>query len=216
MADGFHINRMGAIMMMDFFLKTNQKQKKISPVFVVSGLPRSGTSMLMKILEAGGLESLTDNIRAADMDNPKGYYEFERVKQIETDKTWLPDAKGKVVKIISLLLHHLPTDYAYKIIFSQRNIQEILASQKMMLIRRGEPTDKVSDEELAGIYEKHLDHIKKWLTNRSGFDVLFINYNDILSTPEQFCKQISDFINLQVNVEKMAAVVDTSLYRQRK
>ncbi len=201
---------------MAFFFKKTQKQKKDDQITIVSGLPRSGTSMLMKILEAGGLESLTDEIRTADIDNPKGYYEFERVKQLEKDKTWLPDAKGKVVKIISMLLHHLPPDYTYKIIFSQRNIQEILASQKQMLVRRGEPTDKVSDEEMTGIYEKHLHQVKKWLSNRSGFDVLYINYNDIISSPQRYCEEIAGFIDGRLDLEKMVAVVDNSLYRQRK
>ncbi|HFD38992.1 MAG TPA: sulfotransferase family protein, partial [Anaerolineae bacterium] len=97
------------------------------PITIVSGLPRSGTSMMMKMLEAGGLPVLTDQIRAADEDNPKGYYEFERVKQIEHDQEWLPDAQGKAVKMIAALLKHLPPDYEYKIVFMQRDMQEVLA-----------------------------------------------------------------------------------------
>jgi len=126
---------------MALFKRKNQKQIKENQIIIVSGLPRSGTSMLMKMLEAGGLEILTDEIRKADTDNPKGYYEFERVKKLETDNIWLPEAKGKVVKIISMLLQHLPLNYVYKIIFIKRDIHEVLASQKQMLVRRGEPTD---------------------------------------------------------------------------
>ena len=125
-------------------------------ITIVSGLPRSGTSMMMKMLEAGGMQVLTDHIRTADEDNPKGYYEFERVKQIEHDQAWLPDAQGKVVKMISALLKHLPSSYTYKVIFMRRNIDEILASQKQMLIRRGEPTDVVSDEKLTELFDRHI------------------------------------------------------------
>jgi hypothetical protein len=115
---------------------------KNETITIVSGLPRSGTSMMMKMLEAGGLEPLTDNIRTADEDNPKGYFEFERVKQIENDKAWLEDARGRVVKLISALLKHLPPSITTKSCW-RRAMPEILASQRQMLIRRGEPTDAV-------------------------------------------------------------------------
>ncbi len=189
---------------------------KNKQIIIVSGLPRSGTSMVMKMLEAGGIEILTDEIRKADTDNPKGYYEFELVKKLETDKTWLPQAKGKAVKIISLLLRHLPPDYDYKIIFASRNIQEILASQKQMLIRREEPMDKISDEELTGIYETHLNQLAKWLNTRSGFEVLNVNYNNILIDPGTYSKRINRFIGGHANVKNMAEVVDNALYRQRQ
>ena len=130
-------------------------------ITIVSGLPRSGTSMMMKILEAGGLEVLTDNLRTADEDNPKGYYEFERVKKLKEDQAWLDDAKGKVVKIISAILKDLPPDYNYKIVFMYRKIEEILASQKKMLIRRGEPTDKTSDEKMTEVFESHLKQVEQ-------------------------------------------------------
>src|SRR5687768_1736541 len=107
-------------------------------ITVVSGLPRSGTSMMMKMLEAGGLEPVVDHVRKPDEDNPKGYYEFERVKALENDREWLPEAKGKFVKVISMLLRHLPADHRFKVIFMQRNMPEVLASQKKMLVRRGE------------------------------------------------------------------------------
>ncbi len=97
------------------FLKKifDEKRKDQNMLIIVSGLPRSGTSMMMKMFEAGGLEPFVDNIRKADPDNPKGYYEFERVKQLENDKTWLPEARGKVVKVVSALLKHLPPKYVY-------------------------------------------------------------------------------------------------------
>ena len=107
-------------------------------VIIVSGLPRSGTSMMMKMLEAGGLKILTDNLREADANNPKGYYEFERVKQMKDGNlAWLPDAVGKVVKIVTGLIIYLPSDYKYKIIFMKRDLNEVLSSQKKMLGRLG-------------------------------------------------------------------------------
>lgn len=201
---------------MALFVKKNQKQIKNNQIIIVSGLPRSGTSMLMRMLEAGGMEILTDEIRKADTDNPKGYYEFELVKKLETDKSWLPKAKGKVVKVISMLLQHLPSDNTYKVLFLKRNIQEVLASQKQMLIRRGEPIDKISDEELTGIYEKHLHQVIKWLSDQPSFDVLYVNYNDIMTGPRKYSKKIDQFIGGHSNVDNMANVVDTSLYRQRR
>ena len=105
------------------------------PIIVVSGLPRSGTSMMMGMLEAGGLELVVDGIRAADEDNPRGYYELERVKDLAKaeDKSWLITLQGKGVKVISLLLQHLPEAYNYKIIFMRRSIAEVLDSQSKML-----------------------------------------------------------------------------------
>ncbi|MBW1709233.1 MAG: sulfotransferase domain-containing protein [Deltaproteobacteria bacterium] len=184
-------------------------------ITVVSGLPRSGTSMMMKMLEAGGLEILTDNIRTADEDNPKGYYEFEPVKKMKQDTSWLPDAQGKGVKIISMLLQDLPLDYHYKVIFIRRNMSEILASQKQMLIRRGEPTDKVSDEELAVMYENHLRKIEAWLNKQTAFEILYVNYNECLKSPAKYSKKLNKFLDGKLNGANMASVIDSSLYRQR-
>lgn len=186
-------------------------------ITVVSGLPRSGTSMMMKMLEAGGIELLTDNIRTADEDNPKGYYELERVKQLPKDqeKSWLKDAQGKVVKIISQLLETLPVNYTYKVIFMQRSLAEILASQQQMLIRRGEPTDRISNEELAKLFEKHLIQVETWLKQQPNFDVLYVNYNKVLKDPAQYVTQINHFLGGSLDVDKLRSVIDKSLYRQR-
>jgi hypothetical protein len=185
-------------------------------ITIVSGLPRSGTSMMMKALEAGGMQILTDNIRKSDEDNPKGYYEFERVKKIKDDTEWLPQAQGKVVKMISALLKHLPNQYNYKIIFMQRKMAEILASQKKMLIRRGEPTDKVPDIEMAQIYQQHLNQVKAWLQNQPNIDVLYTDYNQIVKNPVPYIKEINEFLNNRLDTDKMMSVIDGKLYRQRK
>jgi hypothetical protein len=184
-------------------------------VTVVSGLPRSGTSMMMKMLDAGGLPPLTDNERTADDDNPKGYYEFERVKKLPGDTAWLPLAAGKAVKIISMLLTQLPATYRYRVLFMRRHTEEILASQRQMLIRRGEATDKVADDELARMYADHLKQIEQWLEAQSNFEVLYVQYDEVLRDPSSWSTRINAFLDHQLDETKMAAVVDPELYRQR-
>lgn len=185
-------------------------------VTIVSGLPRSGTSMMMKMLEAGGMSVLTDNIRTADEDNPKGYYEFERVKQIEHDQSWLADAQGKVVKMISALLKHLPRDYTYKVIFMRRKMEEILASQREMLIRRGEPADADGDGKMAQLFRQHLERVATWTDAQPNVEVIHVHYNKILESPVEQAQRINHFLNYSLDVESMVRVVDRSLYRQRR
>lgn len=184
-------------------------------VMIVSGLPRSGTSMMMAMLQAGGLEVLTDEIRKADEDNPRGYFEFERVKQVKEDRSWLPGARGKVVKMISALLDKLPSDHHYKVVFMERNIDEVLASQNQMLVRRGEPTDAV-DDEMRMLFRKHLRQIGEWLEEQSNFDVLYVSYNDTLQRPRENVEKINGFLGGSLDVDQMVAVVDRRLYRQRR
>jgi len=184
-------------------------------IAVVSGLPRSGTSMMMRMLEAGGLEVLTDNIRTADKDNPRGYYEFERVKQLDHDTGWLEDAKGRVVKIISQLLQELPAGCTYKVVFMHRAMDEILASQRRMLVRRGEDTDKISDEQMAALFRKHLERVEGWLDQQPNFDVIHVSYNEVLAHPEEEAKRVNAFFDDDLDVGAMAKVVDPTLYRQR-
>jgi hypothetical protein len=184
-------------------------------ITIVSGLPRSGTSMMMKMLEAGGLEVLTDEVRTADVDNPKGYYEFERVKQIETDQAWMPEAQGKAVKMVSALLRHLPAAYRYRIIFMQRQMEEVLASQQQMLIRRGEATDRVTDEKLAQMFRRHLQQVQDWLRGQPNVEVLYVHYSDVLADPAAAAKRIAHAFGGAVDAGAMAQVVDPNLYRQR-
>jgi hypothetical protein len=193
----------------------NPKSERV--VTVVSGLPRSGTSMIMKMLEAGGIPPLTDEIRTADRDNPKGYYEFERVKKLdEGDTAWLEDAKEKAVKVISALLEHLPDDYIYRVVFMRREMEEILASQRQMLIRRGEPTDSVSDEQMTQLFGKHLEQIQAWIDEKPNVEVIYVSYNEVLEDPVTQAERINQFLGNRLNVERMARVVDPKLYRQRQ
>lgn len=192
------------------------KKSPARPVVVVSGLPRSGTSMLMLMLDAGGIPPLTDNLRKADYDNPRGYYEFEPVKKLrEGDVNWLPQAQGKAVKIISALLTYLPPTQTYQVLFIQRAIPEILASQRKMLINRGEDPNKVSDADMAQYFEKHLAQVTAWLAEQENISTLHVDYNRMLKNPGPFVQNINTFLGSGLEVERMMSVVDPALYRQR-
>jgi hypothetical protein len=203
--------------MKNFFKSILGSDDEKEAVVVVSGLPRSGTSMLMSMLDAGGIPPITDHIRAADEDNPKGYYEFERVKALDKgDTAWVPDAQGKSVKVISALLKYLPPEYQYKIIYVRRNMQEILASQRKMLVRRGEDPDKVDDAQMAALFEKHVSQVESWLREQPNIQVLYEHYSDILADPEKEARRINDFLGGRLQVERMAEAVDPDLYRNRR
>ncbi len=185
-----------------------------APITVVSGLPRSGTSMMMKMLAAGGMDVLTDQIRTADEDNPKGYFEFERVKQITTDQAWLPDAQGKVVKIISFLLLKAPLTYHYKVIFMKRALPEVLASQQQMLLRRGDHTPQ-DDVRMAELYQKHLEGACRWLDAQPQIDVLYVDHRETVESPLTVAEKVAAFLDNNMDPAVMAAVVDRGLHRQR-
>ena len=186
------------------------------PIVVVSGLPRSGTSMVMKMLEAGGLAVLTDGLRTADEDNPKGYYEVERVKNLgtESDKSWLAEARGKGIKVISYLLRSLPPRFNYRVVFIRREMEEVLASQRKMLARRSE-TSSVSDEEMEARFREHLKVIKYWLARQPNMDVLYVDYNRMMADPDSYLQKIVDFVGLPLDTAKMRAVPNEGLYRNR-
>lgn len=186
-------------------------------IIVVSGLPRSGTSMMMKMLEAGGMEILTDNLREADANNPKGYYEFERVKQLKDgDLGWLPNAVGKVVKIVTGLITFLPADYNYKVIFMQRELKEVLSSQKKMLGRLGKDDDNIPDDKMAKIYQEHLRQVNAWISEQPNIEALYMNYNTMVADPTESLHKVRAFLGGDMSLETMANVVDKKLYRERK
>lgn len=197
------------------FSRSNKKDSQNQPIIVVSGLPRSGTSMMMRMLAEGGVPVITDELRRADSDNPKGYFEFETVRQMsDGNVAWLASARGKAVKIISALLEHLPSNYSYKIIFLERDIQEILASQHKMLANRNEEMT-ATDAEVEVQIRKHLSVMKPWLIRQPNMEVLYINYNKLLTSPAVFCEQITEFLDLPLNQTRMLAVPDAHLYRNR-
>ncbi|MBN2569639.1 MAG: sulfotransferase family protein [Deltaproteobacteria bacterium] len=194
---------------------TTNNKIKIQYIAIVSGLPRSGTSMMSMMLEAGGMSVLTDNIRMADRDNPKGYYEFERVKRIpKGDIEWMKDAKGKAVKVISELLQYLPAKYEYKVIFMHRKMEEIVKSQNKMLMNLGKPvnTDNVLMVELL---LKHLARVRRWLDKQNNIKVLDVNYNQLIVNPTPFLPEINKLLEETLSIEKMKQAIDLKLYRNR-
>ena len=187
-----------------------------APVIVVSGLPRSGTSLMMSMLQAGGVPIVTDAQRTADDDNPNGYFELERVKQLSRgDCEWVSEAHGKAVKVISALLEHLPATSTYKVVFMRRRLPEVLASQRKMLERRGEPTDAVPDAMMASLFERHLQKIEGWMAAQPNISVLYVPYHEVAEQPETFVDQIITFLGLDLDRARMLAAVNPALYRNR-
>lgn len=188
------------------------------PIVIVSGLPRSGTSMAMRMLEAGGVEILTDRARTADEDNPHGYFEHDRVLTLDkgADTTWLADARGKAVKVVSALLPHLPETYQYKVVFMHRDLREVLASQNKMLQRRGEAGGTAGDDEMMRIYEGHLAKVTALLRRRRCFETLDVRYADVLADPAGQARRIHQFLGGPLGAARMAEAVSPDLYRNRR
>jgi hypothetical protein len=187
------------------------------PIVVVSGLPRSGTSMMMKMLAAGGLPIVTDGKRLADESNPEGYFELETVKDLErnADRRWLREARGRGVKILSPLVASLPGSYNYSVIYMLRHLREVIASQDAMLACAGEPTAVTSVEALIAEYETHLHRTRALLANRACFDTLYVDYADAIAAPRAVAERVSVFVG-GLDVDRMADAVNAQLYRQRQ
>ena len=183
-------------------------------ITIVSGLPRSGTSMMMRMLEAGGIPALTDELRTPDEDNPNGYYEFEDVKSIENYTTWIDRAPGHSVKMVYSLLEHLPTDHDYRIVFMRRDVDEILQSQKAMLERNGIETD-IPDHTMKTLFERQLRQFYAWLPSQSHLKLINVSYNELLSRPESVIAQINRHFDESLDLNAMAATIDPALYRHR-
>ena len=186
------------------------------PIIVVSGLPRSGTSLMMQMLSAGGMPVLTDTQRPADNSNPRGYFEYAPVKRMHTGDTgWLSDAHGKAVKIVSALLTTLPTKYVYRIIFMQRPLDEVVQSQRAMRERLGKLTDDFDADRLMEDTARHLQTIDAWLAAQNWLSVLRVGYADVLATPAVEAARVAAFTGKTLDLAAMAAVVDPALYRAR-
>ena len=196
--------------------KIFRRGKDNEEITIVSGLPRSGTSMMMRMLEAGGMAVVTDNTRKPDVDNPKGYYEFEKVKKIKDDSSWLDSCRGMTFKMVSELLYNLPNNEKYKVVFMRRDMDEMLASQQKMLERLNQKGADVSNDKMKVIYGKHLKKIKQWLEEQEHIDVFYIYFSDVIQNPIENAMKLNDFLGGNLNVEKMSGVVEKALYRQRK
>lgn len=184
-------------------------------ITIVSGLPRSGTSLMMQMLVAGGLQPLTDGERRADTDNPRGYLEWERIKQLPKEPGLIAEAEGKVVKVISQLLLSLPDGHEYRIVFMQRPLPEVLKSQEEMLKRRGtfEPMADTSPIEEA--FQRHLIEVNRWLAAKPNIQILRVHYHRALREPKATAESVADFLKVTLDLDAMTREVDQSLYRNR-
>jgi LPS sulfotransferase NodH len=184
-------------------------------ITIVSGLPRSGTSLMMQMLAAGGMTLLTDRERKPDIDNPRGYCEWEPIKLLPKDPSRIDEAEGRAVKVISQLLLSVPKGRNYKLIFMERPLPEVLASQDEMLKRRGSP-QPVDPALLTSAFRDHMKEIVAWLEERDEIPVFRMGYRKLLSDPARCAGMVCDFLNLELNVTAMALQVDPALYRNRR
>jgi hypothetical protein len=192
------------------------EKKSMKNIIIVSGLPRSGTSLMMQVLEAAGFPLFYDNHRQKDINNAAGYYELEAVKKITENAAFLAEAIGKGIKIVSHLLEYLPPLYDYKVIFMERHLREIIDSQNKMLLNSGKDVGHLSKMELEKFFFRHINSTKQWLNAQSNFDVHYISYNLLLSEPENQLQKIIKFLQLDVNVQNLKSCIRADFYRNRK
>ena len=183
-------------------------------ITVVSGLPRSGTSLMMQILRAGGMEILTDNKRSADENNSKGYYEYEKVKSLIKDNTWLSEAEGKAVKIIVQLLHFLPNQHEYKIIFMERDIDEVVLSQNKMIDKLNGKQTTIPHELLKKTFLTQVEKVKTLLAKNAN--LVYVDYHNLLNSRDEEIDRINTELDLGLNVKQACQVIDKTLYRTKK
>lgn len=183
-------------------------------IIIVSGLPRSGTSLMMQILGSGGVPLATDQARPADIDNPRGYFEWSKTKQSKRDISWLADVRGTAVKLVSPLLYELPPNLRYRIIFMRRDMDEMLLSQEAMLRRLGRAP--VPRDEMKRSYLRHLERLQHWLGQQPNMAVLDVNYNQLVTNPKRDVERVRAFLWGKLPVQPMIRAVDPSLYRNRR
>lgn len=176
-------------------------------VLVVSGLPRSGTSLAMALLAEGGVELLTDGVRGPDPDNPLGYHEYEGVKRLPHDARWLAAARGRAVKVIHAFLQQLPEGWTYRVILLRRNLRDVVASQDRMLARRGQPVGGLPAERVAEVLGQQLDSARDWLRSRPDVAWMELDYDALLREPEPELARLIEFAALRVPVSRLAALI---------
>lgn len=184
-------------------------------ITVVSGLPRSGTSLMMQMLAAGRIPVLIDEVRAADPDNPRGYFEYERVKRTKHDASWTDSAAGKAVKVVYALLKDLPPRHEYRVIWMRRPLDEVISSQRAMLTRLGRDGARIPERTLAERFGAELAQTESWLRQQRNFRMLDISYHDCVDDPAASALAVSEFLGGFAQADKMAAAVEPALYRQR-
>jgi hypothetical protein len=193
------------------------RRSRGEPIVVVSGLPRSGTSMMMRMLEAGGLPILADGERGADVDNPKGYFELERIKDLEheTDKSYLRAARGKAVKVISFLIKELPDENDYRVLFMRRDLGEVLTSQQKMIDRLASEDAAASAEAMKEAFRNDIARVRVLCRTRPNFALCEIRYQDAVADPASASRTVNAFLGGRLDEAAMRAAVDESLYRNR-
>lgn len=195
-------------------------EKRSGKTFVlVSGLPRSGTSLMMQMLEAGGVRILSDGQRRADVDNPKGYYEWEPIKQIGK-KPELLDADGLdgcAIKCISMLLQSLPLKHNYKVIFMTRPIDEVATSQRKMVERLATKGAELDAEQLQRGLAAHRNEISRWLKSVPHMEFVEIDYPTLVSDPLPQIARLIEFLGRErlPKSAEMTRAVDPSLHRRK-
>ena len=180
-------------------------------VTIVTGLPRSGTSMMMRMLEAGGMPALTDDARPANEDNPRGYYEFERVKALETDKAWVADARGMAVKVIYKLAYHLPPGLAYRMLFMQRDLDEVLRSQAVMMRRDGLDPEAIGQDTLMALFQAEIIKFRRWAEAQANIDILYVDHARVMTEPLDMAREVAAFLDAELDTEAMARAVGPGL-----
>jgi hypothetical protein len=194
-----------------------RRRRAGEPLVIVSGLPRSGTSMMMRMLEAGGLPIMTDGARSADVDNPKGYFEHERIKDLEreADKSYLRAGRGKALKVISFLIPHLPDENDYRVIFMRRDLDEVLSSQDKMIQRLG-TTDAAADREaMKEAYRNDIVRTRLLCRKRQNMEMIEIQYKATVEDPAETARRVNEFLGGRLDEAAMRRAVDESLYRNR-
>lgn len=184
-------------------------------VTVVSGLPRSGTSMMMRMLEAGGIAPVVDGERKANADNPMGYYEFEPVKALKEDSSWVAKATGQAVKVIYKLVYDLPNNVPYRIVFMQRDIDEVLSSQEKMMRRDGLDPDTIGRDLLYNLFQTDVMDFRRWAEVQGNIRIMYADYRRMIDEPEEMSRHIAEFLGEDLDIQAMASVVDPDLYRNR-
>lgn len=183
-------------------------------ITVISGVPRSGTSLVMQMLAAGGYPLLCDDARPPDVHNPRGYLEYAPVKALRRDTSWLPEARGRAVKVIHALASVLPEGFDYRLVLVRRDLHEVVASQEAMLPRPLE--DGLGAERLVEIFSAQLAELDAWLAGQPHFRVLRLDYAALLTEPRAAAAELAAFLEGELDTEAMAAAVDPALYRQKR
>lgn len=190
-------------------------EEAVQVITVVSGLPRSGTSLMMQMIVAGGIPALTDGLRSADDNNPKGYFEWEPAKSLKQHPEAIADGEGKAVKIISALLAHLPATFEYRVLFMMRPLEEVVSSQNRMLERMGKEVPKAPTASVVAAFQKHLKEIDGWLQVQPHLALLRVPHAAVLARPREESERIVSFLGKSLDVDAMARQVERSLYRER-